>query len=39
MKLGPELNQQVLEKAGKLGGKKTRLLGISLKKVTVLVQR
>jgi hypothetical protein len=28
-----ELNQQVLEKAGKLGGK-TRLLGISLKKVT-----
>ena len=27
-----ELNQQVLEKAGKLGGK-TRLLGISLKKV------
>tara|TARA_B100001093_G_scaffold315429_1_gene300930 strand:+ start:311 stop:1714 length:1404 start_codon:yes stop_codon:yes gene_type:complete len=28
-----ELNQQVLEKAGKLGGK-TRLLGISLKKIT-----
>ena len=30
-----ELNQQVLDKAGKLGGK-TRLLGISLKKVTAL---
>ena len=33
-----ELNQQVLEKAGKLDGK-TRLLGISLKVEIVLVQR